>query len=272
MASRDLTFRNRLGRTTTSLCVLIAIVMVCFSGHSFAWLLQSGPFPQVTSDGAVYDPDGGRLVIRGFNFQKGATVIIRNQAGPINFDHSKVKGSTKIILSSLLADDLRNGIDVTVTNPDGSTSTKVHITVEIAADESKLTAADVQKIIQQAVAQADASGLKVTIAVTDKEGNVLGVFKMNGARNDITIGIGTRCAAPGNFQPPFTCGLEGLRVSPAIAPGIDGAVLGAISKGGTAAVLSTAGGAFDPRIANFRLQEHIPPGITGAPSGPLFGV
>ncbi len=266
MASRDLTFRNRLGRTTTSLCVFIAIVMVCFSGHSFAWLLQSGPVPQVSSETAVYDPDGGRLVIRGLNFQKGATVIIRNQAGPINFDHSKVKGSTKIILSSLQADDLRDGIDVTVTNPDGSTSTMVHITVEIAADESKLTVADVQKIIQQAVAQADASGLKVTIAVTDKEGNVLGVFKMNGARDDITIGIGTRCAAPGNFNPPFNCGLEGLRVDGA------GAVLGAISKGGTAGVLSTAGGAFDPRIANFLLQEHIPPGITGAASGPLFGV
>jgi len=243
--------------------------MVCFSGHSFAWLLQSGPVPQVSSETAVYDPDGGRLVIRGLNFQKGATVIIRNQAGPINFDHAKVKGSTKIILSSLLADDLRDGIDVTVTNPDGSTSTMVHITVEIAADESKLTVADVQKIIQQAVAQADASGLKVTIAVTDKEGNVLGVFKMNGARNDILIGIGTRCAAPGNFKPPFTCGLEGLRVGP---PEGDGAVLAAISKGGTAGVLSTAGGAFDPRIANFLLQEHIPPGITGAASGPLFGV
>src|SRR5215813_9369621 len=269
MASRDLTFRNRLGRTTTALFVLIAIVMVCFSGHSAAWLIQSGPTPQVTSDTAVYDPDGGRLVIRGLNFQKGATVLIRNQAGPISFDHSKVKGSTKIIISSLLADDLRDGIDVTVTNPDGSTSTMAHITVEIAADESKLTADDVRKIIQQAVAQADASGLKVTIAVTDKEGNVLGVFKMSGARSDITIGIGTRCAAPGNFSPPFNCGLEGLRVAPPLG---DGAVLGAISKGGTAAVLSTAGGAFDPRIANFLLQEHIPPGITGAPSGPLFGV
>ena len=272
MASRDLTFRNRLGRTTTTLCVLIAIVMVCFSGDSFAWLLQSGPVPQVTSETAVYDPNGGRLVIRGFNFQKGATVILRNQAGPINFDHSKVKGSTKIIISSLLADDLRDGVDVTVTNPDGSTSTMVHITVEIAADESKLTVADVQKIIQQAVAQADASGLKVTIAVTDKEGNVLGVFKMNGARNDILVGIGTRCAAPGTVPQTLNCGLEGLLLSPATVPRVDGAVLAAISKGGTAGVLSTAGGAFDPRIANFLLQEHIPPGITGAASGPLFGV
>lgn len=270
MASRDLTFKNRLGRTTRTACALISIVMVCFSGHSLAWLSQAGPVPQVTSETAVYDPDGGRLVIRGLNFQKGATVTIRNQAGLINFDRAKVKGSTKIIISSLLADDLRDGIDVTVTNPDGFTSTMVHITVEIAADESKLTADDVRKIIQQAVAQADASGLKVTVAVTDKEGNVLGVFKMSGARNDITIGIGTRCAA-GN-SPPFNCGLEGLRVSPATIPRVDGAVLAAISKGGTAGVLSTAGGAFDPRIANFLLQEHIPPGIAGAASGPLFGV
>jgi|RhiMetdeSRZDD1v2_1073273.scaffolds.fasta_scaffold70231_2 uncharacterized protein GlcG (DUF336 family) len=266
MASRDLVRKHRL-RTIT---VLIAIVMVCLSGNSFAWLSQSGPAPQITSESVVYEPDGGRLVIRGQNFQKGATVTLSNARGTVGFTRAKVKTSTKIIITGVSAADITEGLDITVTNPDGIISATVHITVEIAADETKLTADDVRKIISQAVAQADASGLKVTIAVTDKEGNVLGVFKMNGARNDITIGIGTRCAAGNSLGTP-TCGLEGIKLPNALAP-IDGTVPAAISKAGTAGVLSTAGGAFCPRIANFLLQEHIPPGIEGAASGPLFGV
>lgn len=266
MAGRDLAQKHRLSRTIT---VLIAIVMVCLSGNSLAWLVQSGPVPQITSETAVYDPDGGRLIIKGQNFQKGATVALNNAYGPVSFTRAKVKGSTKIVINEVAALDITEGIDITVTNPNGVTSAMVHITVEIAADESKLTADDVKKIISQAVAQADASVLKVTIAVTDKEGNVLGVFKMAGARNDITIGIGTRCAAGNSLSNP-NCGLEGIRLSPPVLP--DGTVPAAISKAGTAAVLSTAGGAFCPRIANFLLQEHIPPGIEGAASGPLFGV
>ena len=266
MASRAFAQKHRLSRTIS---VLIAIVMVGLSGNSLAWLSQSGPVPQVTSETAVYNPDGGRLIIKGQNFQKGATIALNNTHGPVSFARAKVKGSTKIVIIEVAAADLTNGIDITVTNPDGITSAMVHVAVEIAADESKLTADDVKKIISQAVAQADASGLKVTIAVTDKEGNVLGVFKMAGARNDITIGIGTRCAAGNSLGNP-NCGLEGIRLAPPVVP--DGTVPAAISKAGTAAVLSTAGGAFDPRIANFLLQEHIPPGIEGAASGPLFGV
>jgi uncharacterized protein GlcG (DUF336 family) len=140
------------------------------------------------------------------------------------------------------------------------------------------------------VGQAEASNLKVTVAVTDKEGNVLGVFKMRGATDRITIGIGTRCARTKRclteldnpnkpIKPKLTCGLEGLcigRIENLLGmagvtfPGL--AVSAAISKAGTAGVLSTAGGAFSTRSANFLLQEHLPPGIAGTPAGPLFGV
>src|SRR5207237_1412474 len=44
-----------------------------------------------------------------------------------------------------------------------------------------LTTSDVQTIIAQAVSAAASLGHPVTVAVTDKEGNVLGVFKMTGA-------------------------------------------------------------------------------------------
>lgn len=266
MGSRDLIRKHRISR---AIIVFVSIVTVCFSGSSLAWLSQSGPVPLITSQTAVYDPNGGRLVIKGRNFQKGATVTLNNAQGPISFTSAKIKGSKKIIFNEVPGTEITDGVDVSITNPDGVSSGVVHIAVEIFADESKLTANDVRTIISQAVAQADASGLKVTIAVTDKEGSVLGVFKMAGARNDITIGIGTRCAAGNSLANPI-CGLEGIRLAPPVVP--DGTVPAAISKAGTAGVLSTAGGAFNTRIANFLLQEHLPPGIEGAASGPLFGV
>ncbi|HLF85005.1 MAG TPA: heme-binding protein, partial [Blastocatellia bacterium] len=196
-------------------------------------------------------------------------VALSNAHGSISFTRAKVKGSTKIVINGVAAADLTEGIDITVTNPDGVTSGMVHITVEIAADESKLTADDVKKIISQAVAQADASGLKVTIAVTDKEGNILGIFRMTGARSDITIGVGKRCAANNSINNP-TCGLDGLRLG--VLPVSDGATLAAITKAVTGAFLSSQGHSFTTRTASFIVQEHFPPGVNFQTGGPLFGV
>ena len=269
MPSRDLTLKNHLSRTITAFCILVAIAMVCLSGHSFAWLLQSGPAPQITSDSAVYDPDGGRLVIRGQDFQKGAAITLINSHGSITYGRAKIKGSGKIVITGVSAADVAEGIDIMVTNPDGTASAMVHITVEITADPTKLTADDVKQIISQAVAQADASGLKVTIAVTDKEGNILGIFRMTGARNDITIGVGTRCASSNSLSNPI-CGLEGLRLG--ALPVSDGATLAAISKAVTGAFLSSQGHSFTTRTASFIVQEHFPPGINFQGGGPLYGV
>ncbi|HEX8184437.1 MAG TPA: heme-binding protein [Blastocatellia bacterium] len=271
---RSIPILKRNARRFRSIAVLVVSAMLCLSGNSLAWMAQSGAVPLIDAQSAVYDESAGRLIIRGQNFNSQAAVAVSNPGGPLAGAKIRIKGSKKIYVSNLNPADIRGGVDVIVTNPDGSSSGLIHLAVALAADPGKLTADDVKTIIAQAAAQADASGLKVTIAVTDKEGNVLGVFKMKGARSDIRVGIGTRCAnSNGTFNPD--CGLEGLIISPSAptpAARADGAVLAAISKGGTAAVLSTAGGAFTPRIANFLLQEHIPPGIKGAPSGPLFGV
>ena len=239
---------------------------------------------------AIYDAEAGSLTIKGDNFLAGATVMLRNDAGAIGYGEVKVKGSNKIIITGISESDVRGQIEITVVNPDGVASLPVRAAIVPAADNSKLTASDVRKIIAQAVGQAEASNLKVTVAVTDKEGNVLGVFKMRGATDRITIGIGTRCARTKRcltqldnlnkpIKPKLTCGLEGLcigRIENLLGmagvtfPGL--AVSAAISKAGTAGVLSTAGGAFSTRSANFLLQEHLPPGIAGTPAGPLFGV
>jgi uncharacterized protein GlcG (DUF336 family) len=116
-----------------------------------------------------------------------------------------------------------------------------------------LTAADVQTIIAQAVSQAVSLNQKVTIAVTDKEGNLLGVFTMTGApAMTLVRSVGA------NGQ-----GLEGMSVS---------ATAGAHSKAGTAGIFSTGGNAFTTRTASFIIQEHFPPGIDNRPGGPLYGV
>src|SRR5262249_3667230 len=153
-----------------------------------------------------------------------------------------------------------DGIDAKVI-VNGISSAVVHIVVN-AVDPRKLTADDVKTIIAQAVAQAEAIGLKATIAIVDKEGNVLGVFKMTGAPDTTRVGVpdgffkrtaeGKKVPAkpacanpdnqPKNFNTPFDCGFEGV-----YAP----SNLAAISKAVTGAFLSSQGHAFSTRTASF---------------------
>jgi uncharacterized protein GlcG (DUF336 family) len=118
---------------------------------------------------------------------------------------------------------------------------------------SFLTEADVQTIIAQAVAEAAAQNKPSVIAVVDRVGNVLGVYRMTGAPATIEI------------RDPRTVvgGLEGLNVPPE---------LGAISKADTAVYFSSEGNAFTSRTAGQVAQEHFNPGDATAPAGPLFGV
>jgi uncharacterized protein GlcG (DUF336 family) len=116
-----------------------------------------------------------------------------------------------------------------------------------------LTTSDVQAIISQAVSAAVSLNRNVTVAVTDREGNSLGVFRMTGAPTTTTI---RSVGASG-------MGLEGMVVPSSLA---------AISKAGTGALFSTGGNAFTTRTAGFIIQEHFPPGIDFRASGPLYGV
>lgn len=121
------------------------------------------------------------------------------------------------------------------------------------ATAGNLTSGDVQTIISQAVSAAASLNRSVTVSVTDREANVLGVFVMTGAPASTTIrSVGT------NGQ-----GLEGTVVP---------ATLATISKAGTASLFSTTGNAFTTRTAGFIIQEHFPPGIQFRSGGPLYGV
>ena len=85
--------------------------------------------------------------------------------------------------------------------------------------DSFLTVNEVERIIAQAAAEASARGAGATIAVVDRVGNVLGVFRMNAAATQITVSTGRG----------VTGGLEGLNFVPdsivAIAKAITGAYL-----------------------------------------------
>jgi len=260
---------RRRKRLLTGASLLFAAALLCLSGQSLAWLGQSlGPAPIINQQACSYDAAGGRLIIKGENFQRGATVSLKSPAGQINIGSVKVKGGGKIFVNNVAEGDIADGVDVTVTNPDGGVSLTVHLIIS-AADDRRLTADDVKKIIAQAVAQGEASGLKATISVVDKEGNILGIFRMTGARNDITISAGKRCARGNSINNP-TCGLDGLTLGS--LPVADGASLAAISKAVTGAFLSSQGHSFTSRTASFIVQEHFPPGVNFQSGGPLFGV
>lgn len=137
--------------------------------------------------------------------------------------------------------------------------------VQPSATAGSLSTSEVETIIAQAVSAAAQLGRAVTVAVTDREGNVLGVFTMTGAPATTQF----RGGGPGPTQTPdpltgfVPIGLDGTRVPSKLA---------AISKAGTASLFSTRGNAFTTRTAGFIIQEHFPPQVDFKPGGPLYGV
>ena len=123
-----------------------------------------------------------------------------------------------------------------------------------AATPTALTIAEVQLVIAQAAQEATARGTPATIAVVDRVGNVLAVFRMLGAAPTFLVSSGRG----------VTGGLENVAVVPS--------EFAAISKAITGAYLSSEGNAFTTRTASQIVQENFNPGELNAMGGPLFGV
>jgi uncharacterized protein GlcG (DUF336 family) len=102
--------------------------------------------------------------------------------------------------------------------------------------QAQLTAADVQTVINQAVTRALQISPNSVIAVTDREGDVLGVWNVRGGE-------------PTQDE-----------------------IASCVSKAGTASYLSSNQNAFTSRTAGFIIQQHFPPGVRNTPPGPLVGV
>jgi uncharacterized protein GlcG (DUF336 family) len=113
-----------------------------------------------------------------------------------------------------------------------------------------LTVTDVQNIIARAVTHAMHNNQAVTVAICDREGNVLGVFIMTGA-------------APDAANPDIINQLQ---------PGGIAASATAIEKARTAAFLSSDQNAFSTRTGSFIVQPHFPPDVSNTANGPLFGL
>ncbi len=106
----------------------------------------------------------------------------------------------------------------------------------ISLARAQLTASDVQQVINQAVKRANKLAPNSVIAVTDREGYVLGVWVPRGGEpTDLEVAV-------------------------------------SVGKAGTAAFLSSNANAFTSRTAGFIIQQHFPPGVKNLPPGPLVGV
>src|SRR5256885_4405904 len=101
---------------------------------------------------------------------------------------------------------------------------------------AQLPAADVTAIINRAVTRAVRISPNSVIAVTDREGYVLGVWVVAGG-----------AASQGQLAT-------------------------AVSKAGTAAFLSSNQNAFSSRTAGYIIQQHFPVGVKNTAPGPLVGV
>jgi uncharacterized protein GlcG (DUF336 family) len=117
-----------------------------------------------------------------------------------------------------------------------------------------LTVDDVQRVIAQAANEATARKQPATIAVVDRVGNVLGVFRMTGAKTTFRIGS----------DRGVTGGLESIDILPD--------TFAALTKAITGAYLSSNGNAFSTRTASQIVQENFNPREFNQPGGPLYGV
>ncbi|MEZ0227962.1 MAG: heme-binding protein, partial [Planctomycetota bacterium] len=115
----------------------------------------------------------------------------------------------------------------------------------VAQSGEALTQADVDRILVQAVSEAQSVQTPCVAAVVDRQGEVLGVFVMQGrdVNNDGTVDS----ISEADIQT-------------------------AISKAATAAAFQSEQEAFTTRTAFFIVQGHYPPNVLNTAAGPLFGV
>jgi uncharacterized protein GlcG (DUF336 family) len=121
-----------------------------------------------------------------------------------------------------------------------------------ALETAPLTVSDVTNIISAAATRAKHDRVAAVIAVSDREGNILGVFDMFGVTtisNDIDIINQT--VLPANLNQVEATAFE---------------------KAATAAFLSSDQDAFSTLTANTLVGIHFPPKISNTAEAPLFGL
>jgi len=263
----------------------LAVGVTTHDGVNFESVANPDGSPRAVSCGAAWRPN--ILVLFGTGLRRASNLRVRIGGADVTPMFVGAQGGFAGLdqINVMIPPTTPGGMTDLSLVADGQPSNTVQLLMQPPAQPSAfftpnpLTAADVQMIIAQAVAKAQQIGFLATIAVVDKEANVLGIFKMNGARNDVLVGSTNLLTGQPNRQLPNGMpdpdGLEQVRLPlPGAPPGIlsDGASLAAISKAGTAAFFSTQGSSITTRTASFIIQENFPPTIGSQPAGPLFGV
>ncbi|MBI1851337.1 MAG: heme-binding protein [Planctomycetes bacterium] len=152
----------------------------------------------------------------------------------------------------------------------GKTSSGVGEEIAVPTTVVYLSQADVEAIITQAVTQAETLRVPVVIAVTDRDGNVLGAFRT------IDYRVEDDRAFP--LPPPdpsclaASCVPDGSGLPFPLTDFCMARTADAISKAGTASYFQSNAEAFTTRTALAIVQDHFPADIRGTPGGPLYGV
>jgi uncharacterized protein GlcG (DUF336 family) len=144
------------------------------------------------------------------------------------------------------------------------------LTAKTGVDSQYLTTADVGGIIAQVVQEAKARKKPATIAIVDRLGAVLAVYRMAGAPATLPVETNPK----GQNANELVDGLSG--VSSVTIQGkrypIVPTQMEALAKAITGAYLSSShGNAFSTRTASQIVQDHYNPGTENAASGPLYG-
>ncbi|MDX2034566.1 MAG: heme-binding protein [Blastocatellia bacterium] len=242
----------------------LPVALTTFDGTNFDPVVNPDGTPRAVSCGTMWRPN--YLLLFGTGFRGGANLRVRVggvEATPLYVGaQGNFAGLDQI--NVMIPPGAQGGVtEISILNDSGA-SNPVQLLMQSAAapTQAALTVADVQTIIAQAVAKAQQIGMNVTVGVTDKEGNVLGVFRMNGAPATTRIGAFNLLNRQ-RLKPTDPDGLQDTDVPANFA---------VISKAGTASFFSTQGSAISTRTASFIIQENFPPGNLGQPGGPLFGV
>jgi uncharacterized protein (TIGR03437 family) len=242
----------------------VPVGLTTYDGAYFESIVNADGSPRSITAGTPWQPN--YVTLFGTGLRNSADLRVRISGIEVTPFYAGPQGHFVGLdqVNFVLPPNLPSGSNDLLLTTGGRASNHVQLMVGSATvpTQTGLTLTDVQTVIGQAVARAQALNLRATIAVLDHEGNNLGVFRMTGA-NPLTR-IGSVNLQTGQIlKPTGAGGLEGLVVPAEFA---------AISKAGTAAFFSTQGNAFSTRSASFIVQEHLPPLINFQPGGPLFGV
>ncbi|MGH9936258.1 MAG: heme-binding protein, partial [Blastocatellia bacterium] len=240
------------------------VALTTLDGVGFESVVNPDGSPRAVSCGAVWRPN--YLTLFGTGFRRATDLRVRLGGGELTPAYVGAQGSFAGLdqINVMIPPNTPTGMTDVSLIAEGRVSNTVQLLMQTAAQPSPnaLSAGDVQTIIAQAVARAQQIGLNATIAIVDREGNTLGVFRMNGAPATTRIGA-FNLLTRAQLKPIDPDGLQNVDVPASFA---------AISKAGTAAFFSTQGSAISTRTASFIIQENFPPLISTQPGGPLFGV